>query len=118
MNINAISNNTFKAEPYVSNIRYAGPVDDYVRETMDRNWGRIDEFAKQHDVKLNIAQRKDELLVNSGAVTTRFDMTKLKSGDEFIKNVLDNVRLNYDLKNAASKNLKKVLKPHQFRVLA
>ena len=105
MNINAISSNTFGAnnvlkpvEDYSSIIRYNNEnVCDYVRETIDGKWATIGEYAKRHNTKVFIEQRGDELLVNSGALTERFNFMKC-SADKFVDNITANIRKNSHIK--------------------
>ena len=101
MNINAIGNNTFRAnkapkvaEDYTSFIRYdEKSVNNYVRETIDGKWATIGEYAKKHNTKVLIEQRGDELFVNSGALTERFNFMKCSAG-EFVDNIIANIRKN------------------------
>ena len=101
MNINAIGNNTFRAnkapkvaEDYTSFIRYDEKgVNSYVRETIDGKWATIGEYAKKHNTKVLIEQRGDELFVNSGALTERFNFMKCSAG-EFVDNIIANIRKN------------------------
>ena len=101
MNINAIGNNTFRAnkapkvaEDYTSFIRYdEKSVNNYVRETIDGKWATIGEYAKKHNTKVLIEQRGDELFVNSGALSERFNFMKCSAG-EFVDNIIANIRKN------------------------
>ena len=101
MNINAIGNNTFRAskaskvvEDYTSFIRYDEEgVNNYVRETIDGKWATIGEYAKKHNTKVLIEQRGDELFVNSGVLTERFNFMKC-SAEKFVDNIIANIRKN------------------------
>ena len=115
MNIRAIGSNILKvnraskgAENYSSYFRYdANSVDNYVRETIDSKWSTIGEYAKKHNTKVSIAQRGEELFVNSGALTECFNFMKCSS-KEFIDNIMANIRKNSNI-NKNRTTIKKVL---------
>lgn len=93
MNMN-ISANSFGANLTASRIKVVGKVDGYVEEMLNRGNQIINDAANLHKRDVTIAQRGDVLMVNSGVITSMFNMKDMKSGRDFFLNTISNIRAN------------------------
>lgn len=94
MNVNGIG---FGAKIPTSRIKIVGEVDGYVDEIISRNAREIHNIADAHGKDVLIAQRGDSLMVNSGAVTSMFNMKEMDNDRDFFKNIIDNIRANSEV---------------------
>lgn len=74
MNVNSIG---FGAKVPNSRIKVVGEIDGYVDEMLNRGAREINNIANAHGKDVMIAQRGDSLMVNSGAVTSMFNMKEM-----------------------------------------
>ena len=110
MNINAISGNTFKSvETYESYIRYVGPEDSCVEQMLKKNWATIGESVKRNKTKLLVAQRNDEVLINTGTLATRFNLYEMDKGDSFMKKIRENIEMNECIKTSVKGKKKSLM---------
>lgn len=108
MNTNGI---TFTAAKIpTSRIKVVGKVNTYVDEMLNQAARDINNVANLHNRDVFIAQRGDSLMVNSGAVTSMFNMNEMESGRDFVMNIINNIRANSDVnKNGIKKTLDKLV---------
>ena len=98
MRINSINATSFGgAEKFLPNqrLKVVGKVDSYVDQMLREGFGEIESLAEAYRVKtVKIAQKGENLLVNSGVKTTIFNMNKMKHGVEFYDKIVGNIREN------------------------
>lgn len=94
MDVNGIG---FGAKVPVSRIKIVGTVDDYVHEMLREGAGQIHNIANAHGKDVFIAQRGDSLMVNSGTITSMFNMKKMERGRDFFNNIINNIRANSEV---------------------
>lgn len=91
---------TSMAKDLDTRIFVKGKVNNYVSERLNTEIERISNYAKLHNVKVNLAQKGDDLmLINSGAVTSSLRFSKMESGRDFLRSIIDNIRLNSQIKD-------------------
>ena len=76
-----------------------GKVNNYVSEMLNTEKERINNYARLHNVKVNLAQKGDDLmLINSGTATSSLRFSKMEKGSDFLRSIIDNIRINSQLK--------------------
>lgn len=89
----------FAAKTPEARIFVRGKVNNYVSEMLNTEKEKINNYAKLYDVNVNLAQKGDDLLlINSGVTTSSLRFSKMQKGSDFVKSIIDNIRLNGRIK--------------------
>ena len=95
MNIQAINGIGFMSKAPITRIKQVGNLDGYSTEMLNRCYGEVESFARNYGKQVMISQKKDSILVNSGPITSTFNIHKLENPDrDFGQNIINNIRAN------------------------
>ena len=73
---------------------------------LDKHSGVLEEFAKRSNTTINLAQKGDLLLINSGQITSHLNLKKMDRSEDFYQKIYQNVKDNVFVK---TKGLQSVL---------
>ncbi len=90
----------------VNRIHITGQIDKKVEYLLNQAKESIQQEAKSCKTHVKIAQKGNRILVNSGAITSHFDYTKLEREREFFDRVAYNLYAN---KTAKKEGLREAL---------
>ena len=85
-------------KPIVSNpkgdvINIKNELDPYYTYALKKVYPELNAYAADRGIKLNIAQRGESLLINSGAKTTSLSKDKITDGDSVREAIIKNINL-------------------------
>jgi len=67
----------------------------YINDMISKHFKDIHAAAKSHNTVLTLAQKgEDILLINSGALTSTLDVSKMEKAKQFVDKIIGNIRAN------------------------